>query len=475
MLSVALWIFTVNVVYASWVISDVSLPLGGWSKAVGQYNETIYLIASGSPTYQFGEFAKYNIAQNNFTNEDNFQFNINIISNSHHYTQINNTIYMISSDDYLSIYNMKTNTYIPNWQLDMFISRKACITSSNNQLFIIQLSGSGYYLIRMNLLSMNWIHDNPSPQEQRLDCGCLVDRNRQKLYVIGGYSETRGMITETNEILEIDGDIAQNQWQYIDNLTIPLRGIRPVLFKNIIFAIGGYDQIYENDTFVGNYAVDYVHIINPTTGNVFLSSEKLSYPIIDTSPIVVNDIIYAFSGQKYIGPKSWQITTDWMYYYEPTTTPTYISISPSQNPTEYPSIYPTNSPTNTTIYPTLQPTETPSYLTINPTMIPTFNPTFHPTTNPTFNPSLYPTSHPTFIPTNDPTINPSIGPTTNPSNDPVINPSIDPTINPSNVPTINPSIGPTINPSIDPTITPSFNPTVFPTMNPVVSPTETAE
>merc|ERR1712228_50508 len=156
-----------------------------------------------------------------------------------------------------------------------------------------------------------------------------------------------------------------------------------------------------------------VHILNPVSGSVVVSGDRLSYAADVIAAIQVEGEQYIFGGYDFGNTDTWAKHV--FYTQSPTSAPSPAPTTPTSNPSPAPSDAPSQS--------TINPTNNPS---VNPTSSPTIEPTLS-TGNPTKYPSLSPTKEPTPSPTQNPTKNPSLGPTKFPSLDPTISPTFSPT------------------------------------------------
>ena len=101
---------------SQWVRRYNNIPQARQGMVVGAYNQTISLLGGYKPLNR--ELITYNISDNTFAiaNLSELLPNQTITYGaSQYYTAVNEIIYMADSD-YLSIYNMQTNTYIQQWQ-----------------------------------------------------------------------------------------------------------------------------------------------------------------------------------------------------------------------------------------------------------------------------------------------------------------------------------------------------------------------
>eukprot|EP01083_Nonionella_stella_P159842 521888_1 len=446
--------------------------------AVGYYDDTIYLIGgrrNAAPVRDTYEFVP--------PNPPSFVYNNNALPNTEigayggYYAQIGDILYMKRWDtNTIHTYNLRTNAFSTDGiTLEASCNGDtggcgACLASYADILFVVGGShqstpgGTESWLktvLMLNVSSNAW-DSAPQLSTAREDLSCVVDPQNGRLFAIGGYNDISSWLSSIERFQINLDDINANSWQSNGNLKSPLSYSTSVVYKSVVYVIGGS---YKDG--VWKYRDEVQTIDTETPYAVSELSERLSYQISDAAAIVFNDVLYAFGGYGTSG----EVNTFMKYEFTssnptsyPTKPPSSNPISPTSNPTKPPSETPTTrSPSSA---PTKPPTESPS---ANPSSAPTKAPSSDPSSNPTKHPSLAPTKPPTDAPT---TTSPSVYPSTDPTYNPSSNPTLFPTNPPTEPPSVFPSAHPTDNPSSNPTY---FNPssTKPPTNPPSIHPSST--
>eukprot|EP01083_Nonionella_stella_P181997 653542_1 len=310
---------------------------------------------------------------------------------------------------------MASEQLTANWRgitTPEYIGDAACLSSTPYHLYVVG-GGDGMMATKasaslqiLSLSTYQWETSPPSMNQQRGGCSCIVAN--EYLWVFGGfYSDS--IRYDSNERIPI-ADIAQNAWQYVDSLSMPLRDTRAVSWGDDIYIIGGKSD----DSGMGQ--VDIVHIMDAISATISLSPDTVPFRNAGTSPVIVDSILYTFGGMHQTGET--YLTNEWAYYTLP-------SISTSPDPSSSPSIAPSRVTANPSI--------TPSRATANPTASPSYHPTESPSNEPSVNPSRA-TANPSIAPSGV-TANPSITPSLATAN-PTASPSYHPTKSPSNEPSV---------------------------------------
>eukprot|EP01083_Nonionella_stella_P301287 1032711_1 len=317
-----------------WISPNSSLPNAGHNMIIGEYNQTISLLG-GYPTTT--SFITYDINANNFSLSNISGLTLSLQqSYSQYYTSINHTIY-IAQQDYLSIYNMKTRTFITQWQsLPISYNHPPCLASTDDRLFVSGGIHDGQYLVNFrsfNLQSTQWTN-LPSLNTKRAHHACAVHQSTNKSYVFGGFN---GRYLCSIERISID-NIGSNSWYEVRSANTYVRGQRAVIHNDDIFIIGG-------QSYSGSYS-SYPYIVfkmNTRTDQLSYSHDtgsftNLVYGAVNMAVISVENTIYAFGGLNY---DRGMYLDSWMYYKFPDPT-----VSPSKRPTSSPITHePTLSPT----------------------------------------------------------------------------------------------------------------------------------
>eukprot|EP01083_Nonionella_stella_P139855 427523_1 len=294
----ALFFVIISLCTSQWISPDHVLPRASHEMAVGAYNKTVFLLGGSNPNPN--QLVEYKIDSNVFIDHGASALSNSLSCSSQCSTQMDNKLYIITwySAQSLSIYNMATNTFTPDWAapFPIEVNHYACLTSSFPYLFVV----GGYrnfgaspidyhYMDTIQILHVEtkqWT-DGPVMLTKRGRFSCAMYQD--ELYAIGGvYGDSAGEYLSSIEKINIQSKSSE----YIGNLIGPAESTRAVIYNDLIWVIGGLyrtsDSIMIRDT---------VHIIDPITANVSLSSERLIYPVDGVAAIVVNNVIYAFGGR----------------------------------------------------------------------------------------------------------------------------------------------------------------------------------
>ena len=105
---------------------------------------------------------------------------------------------------------------------------------------------------------------------------------------IGGFGDSEWL----HSVERVDTkQIAQNEWEYIESLSVAAGMTRAVIYDDMIWVIGGMANIGD-----GPYYLDTIHAIDAQKGTVKLLEDTLPYQAFDVAAVVVNHKIYAFGG-----------------------------------------------------------------------------------------------------------------------------------------------------------------------------------
>eukprot|EP01083_Nonionella_stella_P140551 431161_1 len=349
--------------------------------AVGSYNQSVFLLG-GYPVSTL--LYTYDIRQNSFTTTNISQLDAGY-SRSQYYTVMDNILYF-AAYEYISIYNMNTNTYVQQWQHGPTQNvANQCLTSTKDLLFVIGGKFNGTYVLDVtvifNFSSHSWFN-SASINTARTQHACAA--SDIKLYTMGGLDSVGGYLSSIERVNIID--VVYNiSWTIIGDLNSAVDGLRAVTFEDKIVIIGGE----------GSANSDYellVHIIDTNNDEISTLPDPLPYGLLNHSPIVVGNVLYIFAGYTWgVGGRN-----TWIYYelptYDPTETPTR---EPSDSPSLLPSMPPTIQTYDPTETPTREPSDSPSLLPSMPPTIQTYDPTRTPTRGPSETPSLFPSKSPT--------------------------------------------------------------------------------
>eukprot|EP01083_Nonionella_stella_P102814 292860_1 len=357
---------------AGWTIASETFSREHSEMSVGAYNGMIYLVGDwGWPN----QVSKYNPISNTLTTAYNaLSTQISGGDGGQHWTQQGSILYIIQccqgftvpSNPPFATYDMASEQLTANWRgitTPEYIGDAACLSSTSHHLYVVG-GGDGMMATKasaslqiLSLSTYQWETSPPSMNQQRGGCSCIVAN--EYLWVFGGfYSDS--IRYDSNERIPI-ADIAQNAWQYVDSLSMPLRDTRAVSWGDDIYIIGGKSDGS------GMGQVDLVHIMDAISATISLSPDTVPFRNAGTSPVIVDSILYTFGGMHQTGET--YLTNEWAYYTLP-------SISTSPDPSSSPSIAPSRVTANPSI--------TPSRATANPTA----SPSNHPTKSPSNEPSV---------------------------------------------------------------------------------------
>eukprot|EP01083_Nonionella_stella_P159841 521885_1 len=312
--------------------------------AVGYYDDTIYLIGgrrNAAPVRDTYEFVP--------PNPPSFVYNNNALPNTEigayggYYAQIGDILYMKRWDtNTIHTYNLRTNAFSTDGiTLEASCNGDtggcgACLASYADILFVVGGShqstpgGTESWLktvLMLNVSSNAW-DSAPQLSTAREDLSCVVDPQNGRLFAIGGYNDISSWLSSIERFQINLDDINANSWQSNGNLKSPLSYSTSVVYKSVVYVIGGS---YKDG--VWKYRDEVQTIDTETPYAVSELSERLSYQISDAAAIVFNDVLYAFGGYGTSG----EVNTFMKYEF--------TSSNPTSYPTDNPSLTPTISPT----------------------------------------------------------------------------------------------------------------------------------
>eukprot|EP01083_Nonionella_stella_P237061 831986_1 len=320
-LCVYVLLICVTVCESQWDQATSTLLWNQCCMAIGSYNDSIHILGGT----KMNAITVYNTRNDRFTSDESY-FTTDIFGYSSYYTQLHNTLYIITGNGSTILsYDMQTDTIdysysaIPS-QVASDYEISSCMTSykskSKSYLFIAG-GAANSFSVRYKTAQVYDISDgiwlvNVSPMlNTRVSHTCIVDPVHNNLFAIGGPQVT------SIEMISIN-NIEQQQWSYFaEELSIPVRDVQSVYFNTMIYVIGGMTG--------GNTAHDTVHMID-TVSNTVIVENILPYGIASAGVILLNHRLYVFGGSN--GNNA---VSTWMYY-------DLLSSMPSAAPTTVPSI-----------------------------------------------------------------------------------------------------------------------------------------
>eukprot|EP01083_Nonionella_stella_P058856 154085_1 len=430
------------------------LPRSTSFMALGSYNDVVFILGGYSTEVSISkQVVQYSATNKNFTDPGK-RLNYNVWGGGDFYTQIDNTVYFLStSGSNLNTFDMANRVYTSSWKsVSTSVSYTSCLTSASisNIDYIYVVGGYGSTpLSKVQVLktsTMQWLSGIPSMITRRNRLSCIVDPSTLHLYAIAGKNgagTNSASYLKTIEKVSVN-NMAQNQWQFTSStLTQPAIGARSILHDERILIIGGR---YFDGNGKGITYLDIIHVIDPQTDTVTLPYASLPRGVAQAAAVIVNNNLYIFGGNDCPNQIDYCYGAYDDYMILPLRTssssPTHPTNTPTHPPTKQPTALPSKSPAMPTNIPTLKPTSNPTTLppTYTPSLLPTNSPTLIPTTSPTAFPVLPPTYAPSVLPTNSPTALPTTyKPTLIPTKSPVtlaplpvtMTPTIDTTSNPA--------------------------------------------
>eukprot|EP01084_Bolivina_argentea_P057661 105347_1 len=334
----------IAVSHSQWItVDNAPLPRHTGAMAAGTFNDSIFVLGGNEYGYQLLEY------RNDIWIDHGENALMSWVSGwSDYYTQIANTLY-IAHNSNIHTYHMGTNIFISKWETIPNTPDSACLTSTDNILFVIATNTVEILMLD----TMQWLQNVPNTRVPgRRGHSCNFDPITSSLYAIGGQYYSNGSIPLSSvETFKFNVENINDQsWQILDDtLTDPVFYVRSIWVDKIIYIIGGYNHD------IGG--IDKVHIINPITQTISLLPDRLPNRFSLNALAANKNVIFVFYNAEY-----------WFMNVIPTSSPTN---SPSQMPTT-PTYSPTNSPSTR---PTYSPINSPSAMPTTPTYSPTMHPT----------------------------------------------------------------------------------------------------
>eukprot|EP01083_Nonionella_stella_P184466 669766_1 len=411
-----------------WTQSLTLLPTATYGQAIGYFNHTISILGGSGDQMKL---VHYDILSDQMT--IGTSFNHSVDGFSQFYTQIGEKLYYESKYK-LHVFNLKTKQYEGQISTVPSPDFYTCVASQSPFIFVPAGGNTGNEFDQLNVFNLSseqWLNSSllPTLNVGRGGCSCIATNN--KLYVIGGNGGSGYL--HTIERLWFGEDLTRiytEDYEYIENLSMPLVHTRAVVYGHDIVIFGGLRE--------DNLWIKTIHVIDSVTDTV-RTSGSAKYEETAGAAVIVEGVAYIFGGRSDTGP--WHNTFQYVQFPE--------TLAPTSSPTSPPSTSPSSPPT---LVPSLA-----------PSILPSSAPSSAPFTPPTRTPSTSPSSAPTTPPTTTPSLAPSMPPSTAPSSAPSAPPTRTPSITPSSAPSSAPSTPPTRTPSIAPSAAPSVAPSSAPT------------
>eukprot|EP01083_Nonionella_stella_P141106 434141_1 len=363
-------IICIHIVKAVWITpSDPLMPYADDEMAIGAYNDTIWLIGGYKQRKQTTQFK---VVTQTFTNFEANALSSSIRGHSQYWSQQNHIIYLIDpiTGNSFCIYDLMNNQFTSNWMDITFstnVGYRGCLSSTPQHLYVSGgYNGQWHNILQIvSLSSYEWVNSPPNMNVNRSSHACIVHNNY--LWAIGGFDGSSKLKSIERVFVP---DITNNEWILSSDLSTRLSALRVVEWYDTLYVVGGWDSYDDR--------VDMMHVIDGNTGDVSLSPDSLPFIGRWISPIIYDDILYAFGGMG--SPRD-----KWAYYPLPQipSHPSTVTPDPSNIPTQTPSKAPIKVPSDgPSKAPTVIPSEAPT-----PAPIPAPNPTKKPTPNPTRRPT----------------------------------------------------------------------------------------
>eukprot|EP01083_Nonionella_stella_P169427 574505_1 len=183
----------IGLAFSDWVtISNPGLPRATASMAVGSYNDAIFILGG----YISNQVVEYSVTNQDFTDHDN-GLQYNAYGGGDFYTQIGNTVYMLStSGSNLNAFEMTNRAYTGSWKsVSTPVSYTGCLTSASianvDYMYVVggYAESSSIVLNKVQVLNvdtMGWLSGIPSMITRRNRLSCIVDPSTLHLYAIVG-------------------------------------------------------------------------------------------------------------------------------------------------------------------------------------------------------------------------------------------------------------------------------------------------
>ena len=270
-------------------VSHNGMPHADQLMVIGYYDDIVYILGGqDNPkqmtrfTVQSEQFSSYQLPEYTLPRDT--------MAYSSSFVQIGNQLYLIDRwIPMLNVYTMSNNLFVSNYSLipASNVGYTACLTGSSTHLFVVG-GGESNAITTVQILDMQtrkW-SVGPHMHSARSYLSCITHPTNSSIsFAIGGYN----IGTSLSSIERID--IASFKSEYVDSLTQGLSRTRAIIYGELVYIIGG--RYYGGS----DYAVKKVHTLDPNTGSVVVTTDRLAYGVYGMAAITVGNKMYAFGGR----------------------------------------------------------------------------------------------------------------------------------------------------------------------------------
>ena len=280
-------------------ISYGGMPRKDRDMAIGFMNSTIFILGGNDNPQQVTTFDS---ETNTFTDNGVNQLAEETFGYSQFYTQLKNKVYIIDPNEpRINFFDLETQTFAPLTDIPVDVQYEGCLAASPSNLIVVGGTNYDGDVPSIQIFSIDaetWTN-GPKMLTPRTQFSCIVHpSNWDQVYAIAGIG---GEDLNSIERINIGGTS-----QYVDNLPHPTESTSAVVHLDKILILGG---VYFNGG--GDYVyLNTVNVLDPKTGKVTLSQDRMVYGVIDTSAISVGNSVYAFGGMN----KNQSTINTWMKY-----------------------------------------------------------------------------------------------------------------------------------------------------------------
>eukprot|EP01083_Nonionella_stella_P012381 35142_1 len=263
------------------------LPNKDTKIAVGYNTATRTVVLIGGELHP-NQFFTFMVDTDTFVDYNANYTEMEIHGSASYYAQVDNTLWMLSKEGDAFI-TLDLQSSVVNQTKVQFPSRTeygaACLTSSDQFLFIVGGDKHVHAVQIYNISGDNWLDHVPILKQGRRAAACAVVNS--VLYTIGGTS-SQGVVLDTIETLDFDAytGTANNGKVLTQTLHAPLHGANAVEYGSDILVIGGTNDV--------EY-ISGVTVIDTVTQSVAICG-SLSVAAAYIAPIVVDQTLFMFGG-----------------------------------------------------------------------------------------------------------------------------------------------------------------------------------